>query len=158
MVSRAEYQREWRKQNPGKAAEYSKRWKDKNYDKYLDCLSSWRDRNKEHRAEYGRKYTQQNLGRLVTLKRNKRAEYRNNEGYHTYQDVENLLKNQNYLCNECKNPLEKYDVDHIIPLSRGGSNWPTNLQILCPHCNRSKHTKTQEEWTIFKQMRISKNG
>jgi len=29
-------------------------------------------------------------------------------------------------------------IDHIVPLHHGGSNDPTNLQILCISCNSSK--------------------
>jgi 5-methylcytosine-specific restriction endonuclease McrA len=41
---------------------------------------------------------------------------------------------------------QSYHIDHMIPLSRGGSNWPSNLQLLCPRCNLSKHAMTDEEW------------
>jgi hypothetical protein len=33
---------------------------------------------------------------------------------------------------------EKLEYDHIIPLSRGGSNTARNIQILCETCNHSK--------------------
>jgi HNH endonuclease len=35
---------------------------------------------------------------------------------------------------------ENLEYDHIIPLSRGGSNTARNIQILCESCNRSKGT------------------
>lgn len=37
-------------------------------------------------------------------------------------------------------------VDHILPLSRGGTNDLDNLQMLCSRCNLSKGTKTMDEW------------
>ena len=67
----------------------------------------------------------------------------------TFDDVERLLEQQSYRCNGCGvDLLRSYHVDHIIPLIRGGSNWPDNLQILCHRCNCSKGTLTMEEWRM----------
>jgi Holliday junction resolvasome RuvABC ATP-dependent DNA helicase subunit len=33
---------------------------------------------------------------------------------------------------------EKLEYDHIIPISKGGSNTERNIKLLCEHCNRSK--------------------
>jgi 5-methylcytosine-specific restriction endonuclease McrA len=37
-------------------------------------------------------------------------------------------------------------IDHKLPLSRGGSNYPDNLQLLCKSCNDSKSARTMDEW------------
>lgn len=57
-----------------------------------------------------------------------------------------VLKLFNYRCKDCgatkdDAPLE---IDHIIPISKGGSNRLDNLQVLCKTCNRSKHTDAWE--------------
>jgi len=40
-------------------------------------------------------------------------------------------------CIQCGNK-EKLEFDHIIPLSKGGSNTARNIQLLCEECNRKK--------------------
>lgn len=50
----------------------------------------------------------------------------------------------NYQCQRCGN-LAALEIDHIIPLSRGGSNDLTNLWVLCRPCNQSKGARTPEE-------------
>lgn len=40
-------------------------------------------------------------------------------------------------CTRC-NSVFKLEFDHIIPVSRGGSNTARNIQLLCEICNRQK--------------------
>ncbi len=46
-------------------------------------------------------------------------------------------------CGESYGPL---CIDHVFPLSRGGSNDPDNLTVACVSCNSSKRDKTVSEW------------
>lgn len=42
-------------------------------------------------------------------------------------------------CTACQEMVDHlYEIDHIVPLHRGGSNEPRNLQLLCYGCHRSK--------------------
>lgn len=56
----------------------------------------------------------------------------------TIQSLEDRFP-QCYLCWHDLNG--KYEVDHIIPVSRGGDNELCNLALACPGCNRRKHAK-----------------
>jgi uncharacterized protein (TIGR02646 family) len=63
----------------------------------------------------------------------------NAEGRHTAADIKGLLKAQNGRCCYCQKSIKTtYTVDHIQPLSRGGTNWIANIQLLCLSCNASK--------------------
>ena len=56
---------------------------------------------------------------------------------------EKLYVEQHGLCKRCREH-EKYkamDVDHIKPLSKGGTNDLDNLQLLCRRCNAKKSNK-----------------
>lgn len=51
-----------------------------------------------------------------------------------------------YLCTYCGTGEGPFEVDHIHPVSRGGSDDLDNLCLACAPCNRSKSNKTVEEW------------
>lgn len=59
-----------------------------------------------------------------------------------------LYGEQEGVCAGCEThfPFRVMDVDHMLPRSRGGTDHPDNLQLLCSGCNRSKGDKTMAEW------------
>ena len=59
---------------------------------------------------------------------------------------EQILNRDNYTCCNCKNSIQKepnllLEIDHIIPVSKGGRTEESNLQTLCWRCNREKGNK-----------------
>jgi HNH endonuclease len=56
-------------------------------------------------------------------------------------DVQILVWNRDGgKCVKC-GTQELLEFDHIIPLSKGGSNSARNIQLLCQNCNRTKQNK-----------------
>lgn len=60
-------------------------------------------------------------------------------------------------CCYCGNPAlpGEREVDHRIPLSRGGKHSADNLCIACRWCNRSKGVKTADEYMHEQQVRVA---
>ncbi len=65
-------------------------------------------------------------------------------GFHSVGEWENLKAQYNWTCPSCKKiePEIKLTRDHIIPVSRGGSDNIENIQPLCNPCNVLKRTST----------------
>ena len=64
--------------------------------------------------------------------------------YKTYKHT--LFGLQEGKCNGCEVlfPFRNMTIDHIMPRSRGGTDAPDNLQLLCAACNSTKGNRTQE--------------
>lgn len=66
-----------------------------------------------------------------------------------------LKKYNNFTCESCNQKKEsnELEIDHIIPLIKGGTNDYSNLQVLCIDCHLNK---CKNEWkdNIYKQKRI----
>ena len=57
-----------------------------------------------------------------------------------------ILERDNYTCQVCGNSIYSepnllLEVDHIVPVSKGGETIAANLQTLCWKCNRNKSNK-----------------
>ena len=57
-----------------------------------------------------------------------------------------LFGQQEGRCAGCRMdfPFKIFEVDHVVPQARGGTDHLENLQLLCPHCNRIKGDRPQE--------------
>lgn len=158
------------------AKQYFAKWIEQNRAKKQEADKVYRAANRDKRRKQGVDYYQRNQEREVLRKRiyraanrelmvkrstdyyrrnpdaawkrdrDRRAREINAEGSHTMEDVRRQLANQDGRCYYCNIVLQSYHVDHVIPLSRGGSNNPDNIVCACPPCNMKKHNKTPEEW------------
>lgn len=145
----------WNAANPERARETMRRYTDAHREELLEKKRIkrienleqekereriWRSTRRRELADASRRWRQENPEKTRVIDRNKKIRRRGAEGSHTLQDVQNLLESQRFKCAECgKSVRKEYHVDHIMPLSKGGTNWPSNLQILCPPCNMEKH-------------------
>ena len=59
-----------------------------------------------------------------------------------------LMRRQDNTCVYCgyRRIATSLDIDHIIPVVRGGSNDMSNLQVICRRCNQRKGLQTDEEF------------
>jgi hypothetical protein len=122
----------WNSQNPETRLESQKKWRAENPDKQLNHQKKWRDANPERMRAYNAR---------------RRARKRGAAGTHTADDIAAILRRQRGKCLNCRISLKRgFHVDHIMPLARGGSDNPSNIQLLCPSCNLSKHAKHPIEW------------
>lgn len=94
---------------------------------------------------------QQSMGglfhdRLVTSRTDipRRTDIATPQNYRQNKHV--LFGQQEGECAGCRMdfPYKIFEVDHIIPRARGGTDHLENLQLLCPHCNRVKGDRPME--------------
>jgi len=65
-----------------------------------------------------------------------------------YRKAKEEPKVRCYLCGDLIKMGDRH-VDHIMPLSKGGSHRPSNLAVACASCNMQKHNKLPEEAGIL---------
>lgn len=74
------------------------------------------------------------------MKRKRKAIKHDKRVIFSWEEKEEALSKSKYKCSHCGKPLTKENctVEHVVPLSRGGSNDCVNLVALCEDCNKSK--------------------
>lgn len=68
-----------------------------------------------------------------------------------YSILKIIFERDNYTCAYCGSVGGKLEGDHIIPVSKGGTNELDNLTTSCRKCNRQKKNKTVSEFFTWRE-------
>lgn len=93
--------------------------------------------------ESHRKYVKNNPERIAHLKARRYALEKGAIGSHSFEEWSELKSSYGNVCAFCGSN-EQLTKDHIIPLSKGGSDYIENIQPLCRSCNSRKHNHIYE--------------
>ncbi|HSN23714.1 MAG TPA: HNH endonuclease signature motif containing protein [Methylomicrobium sp.] len=137
---------------------FTREWREKNPDSYRESFTRTNKRHsadpiwRAQHAEYERTRRQERQRndpeyhkRLMDLAKRgwhkRRARLAGNGGSYTRSEWRRLCDYYEHRCVCCGGKFHRLTVDHVIPLSKGGSNYIRNIQPLCRSCNSKKHDK-----------------
>lgn len=147
-------QREFAKTAKGKAK--NKRYTDKNKGKLAEYQKKWWQKNKETRKEENRErarlWGKNNPSKKKAKDNRRRARINNSKGEFSHDEWIRLCNKYNNRCVKC-GKKRKLTADHVVPISKGGDSYITNIQPLCKPCNSSKkdrHIDYRVKGSVFR--------
>lgn len=122
----------------------------RNRDHELAAANKYNANHREEKRDYTKEYYEthpKNKQSRLASYHKRRALKLNSTGSYTQKDIQRILESQDCKCVGCQEDISKsFTIDHIVALSKGGSNLAENIQLLCLACNCQKGARSMEEW------------
>lgn len=114
--------------------------------RYAERARAYRKRTKAQRSAYNAAWRRANPEKAKDSVIRRRCRLLRAEGKHTAAQWQALKAHYGNRCLCCGRPEMEVALhrDHVIPLTRGGSNWISNIQPLCKECNSAKGEKSTD--------------
>ena len=126
---------------------YNKLWRARNLERSRAYHRAYYAAHSEELMAYTVDWTRRNRDKQRASKARRRTAQNGADGAMTAAELASLIVLQGGLCFYCETEIVgRYSVDHFIPLSRGGSNWISNIRLACRSCNSRKHDKMPWEF------------
>ena len=139
---RVEARRKYQEEHKEEIAEYKKKWAEENE---ATVSASKRKHYELHRDEIiarSKKWGEENPEKVRQAQANngrkRRAAKHASPGSFTAEEFRALCESYGNRCLACGDTEAALQADHVVPLTRGGSNDIGNIQPLCGSCNRKK--------------------
>lgn len=144
----AEWKRKWRANNKDKVHSANQKVYYKNREKYLAQKHEYYLKNRDKILAYNRAYLQTPTGK--NKNRNGGMKYEANKYNAKVEEVDREIVYERdggicYLCGKLVD-RDSWQLEHIIPLSRGGEHSYSNVAVSHARCNISKKNKTPDEY------------
>jgi 5-methylcytosine-specific restriction endonuclease McrA len=140
------YAREWRAANRDKTRAYTQKCDHKNREIRRIKAQRRREVAPEAVKQAELKWRSANREKVQNKQRQRRARMRGAAGTHNAAAVEARMALFGNCCAYCGGEFQT--VDHVIPLSRGGTCWPANLRPACRRCNSKKNDSDWRKWKV----------
>lgn len=118
--------------------------------KHVAAAKRWQlanpEKAKANHLKANRKYSKANPDKMADKQHRRRATLAAAPQVERV-DRKAIIKRDRQACYMCHRQLTLREVtlDHVIPLSRGGSHIASNLRVACDHCNFAKHNRLLAE-------------
>lgn len=136
--------REWAIRNPEKMQASRDSWVANNPDKNREAKRAWIKNNPERMKELVSKWCAENPEKVAAWSHNRRVKLVNSP--FPIEAWKKLLVLFDGHCPYCKTSGHKLTIDHLVPVSQGGTNDIWNLVPCCLSCNSSKCDEDFLQW------------
>lgn len=147
LEEKREYARQYAAAHREQKREYSRKYYALHRDRYCENSRKYRNSHPEKRRKDFRAWRLANPDKVKARINRRRALKQGAKGSNVFFNEKAQLKRQKGCCAYCGEKMTKYHIEHVIPLSRGGSDHPDNKVLACPSCNLSKGNKLPHEWS-----------